>query len=308
MQLPSVIDDASSMASNWSHLSDAASRASVPISIVADAAPIQDDDIPSEATAGHRGISITDPNLLNSYTRIMKDTNPEPRLYRGNIVDASHEAVIKHLVEDWKEHVTESFCPKINADYTFQYGINGTWEKTKYFAIDGIYLDLLTPINIGNSHGRTVDDGRVCIVFPTQLLNKLNGHFMHLYPQIEKIAASCEHLRGNGCFSATRFEHLSVNSRFCVVSARVCKLNPASLTFVHTHVDQNGCVLSATHENVGLLTSPDLEPHVYKICGFFTASRGKHSTELNLVGVRAFSIHDHLFETNKLVNATAFGV
>jgi hypothetical protein len=263
-------------------------RASVPRSILTDSVQIEEEDMLSEGGDG-RGTIITNPNVLNSYASIMDDTKLEARLYRGNIVDASCQAVIKHLVEDWKDHINDTYCPHVSIsspDIYFQYCINGTYERTKYFAIDGIYLDLL------NSSGVCCSPN-VRIIFPNKVLANLNMNIQKL---------------GRWTLGATASSSIG-DAGLSFVTAKVDNENPPSLTLVHTRVDQNDCVLSATHENVGLLTSPDLEPHIYMGCGFFRACVADScNLSLNLVGVHALSIQDGLLKKNNLVNATAFGV
>ena len=189
------------------------------------------------------------------------------------------------------------------ADIECSYTIKRKVEKSKYFAIDGLYLDL------------TAEQGErtVWLLFPKQIYDKFtSGDIFRRYgSQLWKQGPQELHL----------------------VAALVSEENPPSfVSIVDSNINSNdGQAIGAMLiRDEGILTEVmkhDSHRHLYKITGFFTMKAVNvglrdlrtakmiptHGLDLvlTLVGLRAFSTHDDLLERlskkNQLVNAKVFG-
>lgn len=109
---------------------------------------------------------ITDSAVTKRLLSIMRARELDPVLYKNNLVDESNKVVLTHLVDDFKDHISASFAPPVvSADRKlwYTYTVNGRQERSRYLAVDGIYLDLTVE----------QESGKVKLLFPRPIFNKL---------------------------------------------------------------------------------------------------------------------------------------
>ena len=78
---------------------------------------------------------------------LMRPSLEDPVFYNNILCDANDRAVLKHLVDDFKDHITPAYLPRFSWSsdclrLDWEYSINGRNIKSRYCAIGGIYLDL----------------------------------------------------------------------------------------------------------------------------------------------------------------------
>jgi hypothetical protein len=232
---------------------------------------------------------ITDTTVTARLRSILADTSFDKVDYKDNFVSASKKATLVHLVDEFKDHITDRLAPPVqltSTDYTWTYTINGKSEMSQYFAIDGIYLDL------------TVEpqEGRVKLLFPRAIYNNFS---------------SVLNQQGNVSIEGVRDPREELQR----VDACLDETNPPPFVWLKEHSGDDGHATGAFLLKLeGSLTDVmerDAHRHVYKVTGIFSASciwkKTRNCAELTLVGLRVFSIHDNILKKDKVVNLTAFG-
>jgi hypothetical protein len=259
----------------------------IPLKLVAGASKIV-----SEHCSQDRNVPITDPGVTNRIRLVLRERDCVDN--KGNLVGAENYCVLTHLVEEFQSHVSAIFAPTVVAtnrttdrkNALFAYNINCGWHLSNYFAIDGIYIDLT----------KECEKADVNLLIPRPVCYKMKG------------------LLGNTVISRC-VETWGELQESC---AFIDKENPPTLVFFREHLDEQGNPSGGiVAQDKGLLTDAmKLEDykHIYKITGIFTLElvTGANqyvsdSSELHLVGLQVFSIHDNVLTKDKLINATAFG-
>lgn len=242
-----------------------------------------------------QGTLLTDPGVTNRIRAIMNTRDLDPVLYKSNLVDAANKLVLTHLVDEFQSHFTSEFAPPMTAisstafrcEYGFTYSINGTSHLSKYFAIDGIYLDLT----------QECEQADIRLLIPRPVYDTLDSQVL----EDELI-----------------YGHTVTTDELQESSAFIDKENPPAFVVFQEHLDGEGNTTGGMiARDEGLLTDAmalEDHKHLYKITGIFTYVRvlppGEETvwhSQLHLVGLRVFSIHDNILKKNKLTNATAFG-
>jgi hypothetical protein len=244
-----------------------------------------------------QGTLLTDPGVTGRIRAILNTRDLDPVVYKDNLVDAENKIVLTHLVDEFQSHLTSVFAPTMTLtlnntqrqEYGFTYSINGKSYLSKYFAIDGIFLDLT----------KKCEKADISLLLPRPVFNKLSAAVLGTHTTYIN----------NG--HAVTTDELQESSAF------IDKENPPAFVLFQEHLDGQGNATGGMiARDEGLLTdvieSEDHE-HLYKITGIFTYvnTRPSHEawcSELYLVGLRVFSIHDNIRKKNKVANATAFGM
>lgn len=240
---------------------------------------------------------ITDSSVTDRLRAIMNTRDLDPVEYKDNLVDGGNKAVLTHLVDDFESHISASWAPPFvrqpTSDgrpvYHCNYTILGKVESSKYFAIDGLYLDLTKPC----------EDSLVEILFPRQVFAKFST----------SVTSMTTGTQGHDWTVTT--------DELQLVTVKMDSENPPSFISLQEHFDdENRCTGAMVAKDEGLLAdvvdSGD-HGHLYKITGIFTdnwclqSNGADWKAQLTLVGLRAFATHDTILEKNKVKNASVFG-
>jgi PB1 domain len=244
-----------------------------------------------------QGTLLTDPVVTDRILTVMNTSDLDPLVYKGNLVGAANKLVLTHLVDEFQSHVTSGFAPPRTfgpnivgkSIASFTYIINGESHASKYFAIDGIYLDLTKKYDKEDS---------VKLFFPRLVYNKLHHHVLANHPI---------------------WGHPVTTDELQESSACIDHENPPAFVVFQKHLDGQGNATGGmVARNEGLLTDvmeSEDHKHLYKITGIFTCERDQKSVasihfiqmEVRLVGMRVFSIHDDILKKINITNATLFG-
>jgi hypothetical protein len=243
---------------------------------------------------------ITDVSATERILHLMSERTLDPVPYKNNLIDASNKAILTHLMDEFKDHFTATYSPSLyhvnegNNSYRacFQYNISGEKVRSKYLAIDGVYLDLTK---------KSIVDGFVAVLFPRPIFNKWKALIL---------CNTSTQFHPQDCVATTETEELQL------VKVLVDKGNPPAFVSFQEQLDKGGRATGAVAaKNEGLLTDimeSENYGHLYKVTGVFTVQKTfghntqKHDLRLTLIGLRVFSTHDDILDKDNVVNATAF--
>jgi hypothetical protein len=194
---------------------------------------------------------------------------------------------IIHLVDDFKDHITDTFTPPFAKDGEgskgsyWTYIIGGQPTKSQYFAMDAIYLDLKYECK---------EPGVVRLHVPRKVFNAFRA--------ATNLPMEIDGLESTGYLQE--------------IDATVNVDNPP--TFVRVERDEKDGGSFCTRSEGSLTDMMESGHHklIFKITGFFTMSPGRkshifgHVFHLTLVGLRAFSSLDDIQRIERVNNATAF--
>lgn len=200
--------------------------------------------------------------------------------YNGSLVSKDTATVLRHIVDEFKDHVTADFSPfqqtRIcdHASIVASYQIEGDLLRSGFFAIDGIYLNL----------AQDVDESTVAIYMPKDIHSK----FTDQLPNVQ--------FQYHGPKSGT---HLDLQK----VHAKIDQVTPP--IFYSVSRDTAGRIVSTPNGSIKDLMKRPEQRHLYKITGFFKGkvrlrSCSRFVVELTLVGLRSFAVHDILIKGEQL--------
>ena len=216
----------------------------------------------ADANSEHQ---IAEQSVIDTVSEIFGDDQTH---YGDTVVGKSSKKVLHHIVDSFKDHITSAFCPLLRKDKNDQliatYTIDGEKVKSKYFAIDKVYLDLDNNLNSLRVSQKAAEL-MVCALTNTST------------PPVK-----------------TTFRGGSWQDEFLHCSISVVGMDRTPMVFLQ-HVDTpHGPRVSLVSK--GTLSSWRNHGKLCRMSGIFTATVTHTnlgwSISLTLVGVRAYSLHD----------------